>query len=284
MEVPEAMDELSEALRGWDEQIWVGSQISHWIKDMPGWYSTGTIGAFVKSRSNDKKLGLLTNMHVGIESGQKLYHPLPNGMHIATTDRVIEWVDDQEWYGSFTDEPNARVRADCAFAKIDPSFDVSNLNVQMMGVGQLGRLWPISLDDMSIIGQRVLRVGRTTGLRRGTITAFGYEFEDEKSQTSYTDLLIVGDNDIPFSTYGDSGSLIVLDNQEMNPVGLLWGGWMEKLRTGHAQENWTYGISLGRVLDALDIDLVSDPEEIRAGSNGGGAPRSRAARHARRLR
>lgn len=157
------------------------------------------------------------------------------------------------------------MRADCAFAKINPSFDRSNLNVQMKGVGQVGQLKPISLDDMSIIGQRVLRVGRTTGLRRGAIAAFGYEFEDEKSQTSYTDLLIVGDNDIPFSTHGDSGSLIVLDNQEMNPVGLLWGGWIEKLRTGHSQENWTYGISLVRVLDALDIDLVTDPAEIGTG-------------------
>lgn len=216
MEVPEAPDELSEALRGWDEQIWVGSQISHWIKDMPGWYSMGTIGAFVRSRGSDNALGLLTNMHVGIEPGQKLYHPLPNGMHLATTDKVIEWVDDQEWYGSFTDEPNAKVRADCAFAKIDPSFDRSNLNANMMGVGQLGEYKPISLDNMSIIGQRVLRVGRTTGLRRGTIAAFGYEFEDEEDHTYYTDLLIVGDNDIPFSTHGDSGSLIVLDNQEMN--------------------------------------------------------------------
>jgi len=54
-------------------------------------------------------------------------------------------------------------------------------------------------------------------------------------------LLIVGDNNIPFSTHGDSGSLIVTDDFEHNPIGLLWGGWQEKLRTGHAQEKWTYG-------------------------------------------
>jgi hypothetical protein len=87
--------------------------------------------------------------------------------------------------------------------------------------------------------------------------AFGYEFIDDRDVTAYTDLLIIGDDDIPFSTHGDSGSLIVLDNPELNPIGLLWGGWQEKLRTGYAQENWTYGISLSRVLDSLDIDLVS---------------------------
>ncbi len=110
---------------------------------------------------------------------------------------------------------------------------------------------------MSIIGQKVLRVGRTTGLRRGTIVAFGYEFHDEMDATAYTDLLIIGDDGIPFSTHGDSGSLIVMDNEDLNPIGLLWGGWQEKLRTGHAQEKWTWGISLSRVLDALEIDLVS---------------------------
>lgn len=64
-----------------------------------------------------------------------------------------------------------------------------------------------------------------------------------------------------FLNHGDSGSLIVLDNEELNPVGLLWGGWQEKLRTGHAQENWTYGIVLSRVLDALEIDMVTNNEE-----------------------
>jgi len=31
----------------------------------------------------------------------------------------------------------------------------------------------------------------------------------------------------------------------------------EKLRAGYAREKWTYGISLSRVLDSLDIDLLS---------------------------
>jgi len=47
------------------------------------------------------------------------------------------------------------------------------------------------------------------------------------------------------------------NDDEHRPTGLLWGGWQSKLRTGYAQENWTYGIALQRVLDALDIDLVT---------------------------
>lgn len=253
--VPESPSELAERLRGWDEKVWSGSQVSHWVNQAEGSYSIGTLGAFAQGRENGSK-GFLTNMHVGIEQGQKLYHPVPWGTHIGTTQNVVEYVEDQEWYGPLVDEPSTFVRVDCAFVEMAAEFDEANINPHLMGVGKMGPVKNIALDDMSIIGQRVLRVGRTTGLRHGTVMAFGYEFVDQSDVTVYTDLLIVGDNNIPFSTHGDSGSLIVTDDFEHNPIGLLWGGWQEKLRTGHAQEKWTYGIALSRVLDALDIDLT----------------------------
>jgi hypothetical protein len=254
-EVPPGVDDLAERLRGWDDQVWTGSQIAHWIDQDQGTYSVGTLGAFGRTRS-DETLGFLTNQHVGIEPGKTLFHPVPWGTHLGTTEGVIEYVADQEWYGPLIDEPSTFVRVDCAFVRLATDFNLDDINPHMMGVGQLGPVKSISLEDMSIIGQKVLRVGRTTGLRRGTIVAFGYEFIDQRDATAYTDLLIVGEEDLPFSTHGDSGSLIVTDDGQLNPIGLLWGGWQEKLRTGHAQENWTYGIALSRVLDTLEIDLV----------------------------
>ena len=255
-EVAPAVDELAERLRGWDDQVWSGSQIAHWVDSQAGSYSVGTLGAFARKRSDDT-LGFLTNQHVGIQPGQKLYHPVPWGTHLGTTERVIEYTADENWYGSFVDEPATFVRVDCAFARTVSNFDLADINPEMMGVGELGPVKEISLDHMSIIGQKVLRVGRTTGLRQGNVVAFGYEWVDESDVTAYTDLLIIGENNIPFSTHGDSGSLIVTNDEHLNPIGLLWGGWQEKLRTGRAQENWTYGIDLSRVLDALEIDLVS---------------------------
>jgi hypothetical protein len=259
-EVPEANDELCENLRGAADKIWVGSQISSWnglpdplLED----YSFGTIGAFVRSR-HDKKLGLLTNAHVGMSPGTNLYHPVPWGTKLATTHSVKLYDTDKKWY-ALPKKASAYVRTDCAFAKIAPDFDLSNINPYMMDVGRLGETKQISLDDMSIIGQKVMRVGRTTGKRYGTIVAFGYEFIDQRDVTAYTDLLIVGDDKQPFAGHGDSGSLIVLDNKKREPVGLLWGGEQQKLRTGYGQEKWAYGICLDRVLDALDIELVTDP-------------------------
>ena len=254
--VPESPSELAERLRGWDDQIWSGSQISHWSDQSQGIYSIGTLGAYTKRRDNEN-LGFLTNMHVGIEPGKRIYHPVPWGTLIGTTQKIIEYVEDVDWYGPLVDEPSTFVRVDCAFVGLNAGIDSADLNPHMMGVGKLGSVKEISLDDMSIIGQKVLRVGRTTGLRYGKIVAFGYEFIDETDVTVYTDLLIIGDNNIPFSTHGDSGSLIVTNDTDHNPIGLLWGGWQEKLRTSYAQENWTYGIALSRVLGALDIELVS---------------------------
>lgn len=113
------------------------------------------------------------------------------------------------------------------------------MNTDLIGIGSLNGLESISLQDMSIIGKKVQRVGRTTGRRYGTVVAFGYEFIDDNEVTVYTDLLIAGDDGKPFSTHGDSGSLIVT-RDDNNAVGLLWSGWQEKLRSGFAQENWTY--------------------------------------------
>lgn len=261
VDVDPGTDELCERLRGWDTKIYAGSQISRWENESARSYDLGTLSAFARMRS-DGAMGFLTNQHIGVTEGKKLYHPIPWGIHLGTTTRTIEWLRDEEYYGKCIDEPTAYVRLDCAFAELSSDVDLADLKPQMMGVGQLGPPKRISLDDMSIIGQRVIHVGRTTGLRRGVIAAFGYEYTDEAKKSIYTDLLIAGYDNQPFSTYGDSGSLIVQENEELNPIGLLWGGWQEKLRTGYAQENWTYGVSLSPLLDLMEVDLILEGRSL----------------------
>jgi hypothetical protein len=265
-EIPQGEDKLCEDLRGAADQIWVGSQISCWTGILDPFlgtdYSIGTIGAFARSL-DDRGLGILTNAHVGMNPGTQLYHPVPWGTPLAMTEKVSLYDKDQEWYGSITDEKGAWVRTDCAFARLTKNIDLSDLNPQMMGVGDLGNIKEITLNDMFPVGQKVLRVGRTTGRRSGMIVAFGYEFIDERNVKVYTDLLIVGENETPFSTHGDSGSLILLDNELRQPIGLLWGGRQEKLRSGYAQEKWTWGTCLDRILKVLNIKLITDPVEFQ---------------------
>ena len=261
-------NDLCERLRGWDDHIWPGSQISRWYNPIDPTDEGpifGTLGVFAKCRET-KQIGILTNQHVAHIPGTEIYHPVINGKHLATTDRFAMYERPKNWYGLLDDE-DAYVRTDCAFAPIEKDFDMADLNVGLMppeygsDALKLGALKSITLNDMFPIGQKVKRIGRTTGLRTGTIAAFCYEFTDEKDLSIYTDLLISGDG-IPFSTYGDSGSLIITDDEDRSPIGLLWGGWQSKLRAGVGQEKWSYGICLDRILDDLKIDLVTDPQEL----------------------
>ena len=72
----------------------------------------------------------------------------------------------------------------------------------------------------------------------------------------YTDFLTIWEDGGAFSWKGDSGKVIVTDDEDHRPVALLWGGWQERLRRGKEQEVWTYGIDLGKVLDRLDLKLL----------------------------
>ena len=99
-----------------------------------GVYSFGTIASFVKERDTGHP-GILTNQHVANKVEQKLYHPVPWGTHIATTKKVIEYVDDEEWYSPLVNEPHAHVRIDCGLAQLEPTFKPSDINPHLMGVG-----------------------------------------------------------------------------------------------------------------------------------------------------
>ena len=124
---------------------------------------------------------------------------------------------------------------------------------------------------MEVIGLPVKKVGRTTGLQKGTIVAFGYGIgsEEDVLQRSigreppnyYTDFLIAprGDSAI-FSTYGDSGSPILVDKpghpDHNRPIGLLWGGWPGDIGRNRGVEDLTYGIAISRLLEQLELELL----------------------------
>lgn len=82
----------------------------------------------------------------------------------------------------------------------------------MKGIGKLGPVFEIDLElpVSSIVGKKVHKVGRTTGLTTGIIMACSVEYDDDKGITIYTDFLVLGDKGQPFDAEGDSGSLIVL--------------------------------------------------------------------------
>ncbi|KAL5977498.1 Protein NARROW LEAF 1 [Asimina triloba] len=175
-------------------------------------------------------------------------------------------------WGKFGMLAETFVRADGAFIPFTDDFDVSNVTTLVKGVGEIGEVMVIDLQSEmnSLIGRQVVKVGRSSGLTTGTVMAYALEYNDEKGICFFTDFLVVGENQQTFDLEGDSGSLILLTGKEgekPRPIGIIWGGTANrgrlKLKSGQGPENWTSGVDLGRLLDLLELDLITTSQGLQ---------------------
>ncbi|KAL8508484.1 hypothetical protein ACS0TY_018930 [Phlomoides rotata] len=264
--------ELVDSFGGSDPCIGSGSQVAS-----QGTY--GTLGAIVKSRTGSKQVGFLTNRHVAVDldyPSQKMFHPFPPrlgpGVYLGAVERATSFVNDDLWYGTFAGtNPETFVRADGAFIPFTEDFDMATVTTEVRGVGEIGDVHIIDLQSpiSSLIGMQVVKVGRSSGLTTGTIMAYSLEYNDEKGICLFTDFLVVGENQQTFDLEGDSGSLILMtsqDGEKSRPVGIIWGGTANrgrlKLKVGQPPVNWTSGVDLGRLLDLLELDLVTSADGL----------------------
>ncbi len=182
---------------------------------------------------------------------------------------TFEPIKDEVRFPGIVDEPYAEYQVDCAFAELAPTVDLADLDakIPILDDGdnivrkEIGNPLPLDLDTLGPLGMPVLGVGRTRSFQRGTIAGFAYRYGvysrvGSPPLKSYTDLLIVGEDNDQFSDAGDSGKLIVTDDSDLRPVGLLWGGWKERLRQSRMQEDWTYAIDINKVLDLLKVSIA----------------------------
>lgn len=265
--------ELVDGLRGSDPCIGSGSQVA-------SQETYGTLGAIVKSRTGNKQVGFLTNRHVAVDldyPNQKMFHPLPSnlgpGVYLGAVERATSFITDDLWYGIYAGtNPETFVRADGAFIPFADDLDMSTVATVVKGVGEIGDVKVIDLQSPinSLVGRQVVKVGRSSGLTTGTVMAYALEYNDEKGICFFTDFLVVGENHETFDLEGDSGSLIILtapDGEKPQPIGIIWGGTANrgrlKLKSGYGPENWTSGVDLGRLLDLLELDLVTTNEGLQ---------------------
>lgn len=164
------------------------------------------------------------------------------------------------------------VRADGAFIPFADDFDMSTVTTSVKGVGEIGDVKIVDLQSPinSLVGKQVMKVGRSSGLTTGTVLAYALEYNDEKGICFLTDFLVVGENQQTFDLEGDSGSLIILkggDGEKPRPIGIIWGGTANrgrlKLKVGQPPENWTSGVDLGRLLNLLELDLITNNEALK---------------------
>ncbi|KAI7731818.1 hypothetical protein M8C21_004965, partial [Ambrosia artemisiifolia] len=267
--------ELVDDLRGGGRCIGSGSQVANQE-------TYGTLGAIVKSRTGNHQVGFLTNRHVAVNldyPSQKMFHPLPPclgpGVYLGAVERATSFITDERWYGIFAGtNPETFVRADGAFIAFDEDLNISNVTTSVKGIGEIGDVKVIDLQSPinSLIGKQVAKVGRSSGLTTGTVMAYALEYNDEKGICFFTDFLVVGENQETFDLEGDSGSLILLTAQnpeeKPRPIGIIWGGTANrgrlKLKVGQPPENWTSGVDLGRLLDLLELDLITTNQSLQA--------------------
>jgi hypothetical protein len=238
------------------------------------------LGAIVKSRTGNKQVGFLTNRHVAVDldyPNQKMFHPLPPnlgpGVYLGAVERATSFITDDVWYEIYAGtNPETFVRADGAFIPFADDFDIASVSTSVKGVGTIGDVKAIDLQSPigSLIGRQVVKVGRSSGMTTGTVVAYALEYNDEKGICFFTDFLVVGENQQTFDLEGDSGSLIILtgqDGEKPQPIGIIWGGTANrgrlKLKSGQGPENWTSGVDLGRLLDLLELDLITTSEGLQ---------------------
>lgn len=265
--------EIVDDLRGSDTRIGSGSQVA-------SQETYGTLGAIVRSLSGNRQVGFLTNRHVAVDldyPNQKMFHPLPPtlgpGVYLGSVERATSFIRDDLWYGIFAGiNPETFVRADGAFIPFTDDFDMTSVTTSVKGIGEIGDVKIIDLQSpiSSLIGKQVMKVGRSSGLTTGTVLAYALEYNDEKGICFLTDFLVNGENQQTFDLEGDSGSLIVLkgeNGEKPRPIGIIWGGTANrgrlKLKVGQSPENWTSGVDLGRLLNFLELDIITKDEALK---------------------
>jgi hypothetical protein len=219
----------------------VGTSIGHFA------ITAGTLGCFVSARRGGQPL-ILSNNHVLANEnrgkrGDAIVQPGPYDKGKRPKDAVGTLANFVRLKRS---EPNA---VDCATAAMKDTikFDAAKLE----GLGRLAGLSDALLDE----GDAVDKVGRTTGLTRGRVTAFELDnvlVEFDLGVLRFDGQVeIEGAGDAAFSDGGDSGSLIV--NADLFGVGLLFAGGDVGGSNGRGL---TYANPLRTVLDALKVDLL----------------------------
>lgn len=230
--------------RARNRPLLIGSSVGFAVS---GLVMAGTLGCFVRrGRSDD--LYILSNNHVLADENQ--YRRGGDITQPATLDGGRSPADTVARLSGFARlDPSGTNFVDAAIAKLDRGIEakVSKLT----GLGTLTGVIERNLE----IGEGVAKIGRTTGVGRGRVTAV----ELDGVTVTYDLGVITFDNQIEiegagaraFSGPGDSGSLIV--DEERRAAALLFAGGDHG---GSNAKGLTYANPIDAVLSALKVELA----------------------------
>ena len=207
----------------------------------------GTLGCFVR-KGNSNALYILSNNHVlADENRYKKGGAILQPGELDGGTRRSSWVAKLSDYVALDGKGTNYV--DCAIAKLRPGIQADTATLK--GIGTLTGLRSHNLDAKD----HVHKVGRTTGVRHGRVTAVELDdvsIEYDMGDVSFDDQIeIEGAGDRSFDESGDSGSLIVDDDGKA--AALLFAGGDHGGRNG---QGVTYANPIRAVLSALKIKIV----------------------------
>jgi hypothetical protein len=209
--------------------------------------TAGTLGCFVAHLAgSDRAVLFLSNNHVLANENKA-----KNGDAIVQPGTADHGAKPADVIGSLERfvrlQKNATNLMDAAVALLANGLDPSPM---ITGVGKIS-----GLDEDLSEGRSVFKVGRTTGLTEGKVSAFefdhivaGYDMGNLK----FDNLIeIEGVKDQPFAQGGDSGSLVV--NEKAQALGLVFA---TSDIGGTNGKGLTYANPLSPILDKMQLRLI----------------------------
>jgi hypothetical protein len=200
---------------------------------------SGTLGALL--RDNNNNLYILSNNHVLGLSGQA-----SAGDDISQPGLIDNNCQIPPIVADFTVAPQLGLsNVDAAIAKLRPGAMDASGEIEDIGVTS-------SIVATPAVGMSVAKSGRTTGFTTGTISSINtsvsvqYQMgcgQGKKFVVSFTNQVVI--NSSTFSAGGDSGSLIVTNDSNHQPVALLFAG----------SSTTTIGNPIGQVLTQVSSAL-----------------------------
>lgn len=209
--------------------------------------TAGTLGCFVKMRSSGDPRILSNNHVLADENAGKKGDAVIQAGHFDGGRKPKDTVGKLNRFVRL--DRTAANLVDCALATIRSGvqFDAATLK----GIGKLSG-GPGPIPD---IGSEVHKVGRTTDVTHGRVTAFELDnvvvAYDIGNLSFDNQIEIEGAGQGPFSEGGDSGSLIV--NEDRLAVALLFAGGDQGGTNG---QGLTFANPISQVFDDLGVELL----------------------------
>lgn len=222
----------------------IGASVGHYQ------ITAGTLGAFVQ---RDGVVCMLSNNHVlanedNARDGDAILQRAAYDGGTPQADRVAGL---SHWRALSSEETNS---IDAALASIDRGIDFEPALLRGIATGGRRRLkgvHPAPLD----VGERVYKLGRTTGATMGRVSAFDLDnvvVQFDRGNLRFDNQIeLEGLGDRSFSDGGDSGALIV--NGAMQALALLFAGSESGAANGRGL---TFANPIERVLAELAATLV----------------------------